>query len=834
VEKVRGGGGRGQVVGGGGRRERLEQARRGREAKVRASKAEKRRIGAPGTAPKRVAALGITASADPRGLLRLVARAAAATGRADQGEDDAMGEEEGMGVGWVAGDGGVTVVSGAMRQRLSLQAVVSGDDAGGDMRAVLHASQCTDVLLVVMRVGDALEDGAEARFRVMRSQGPPTAIGVLQGLGEVPLKKRHEVRKAAAAFFAEFATPEARFACVDTVEEARGLLRMVAEGKVQASDWQRGRPMVVAEGVELAGEAAAEATSRGGDAAACDVAVTGYVRNRALSANQVVHVTGVGSFSVRVVEALADPCPFGRGGHSPGGGGQEARVVSRPVEGEVEPIVLENETNPLEGEQTWPTQEELMEAEGGGEGGGGHKGRRIPKGWGKYQAAWIDHVDDEDVSESEGEGEGEDEDDEARHQREAVRGILRTLDDEDREDAMSLAPTEGTMAIGEDEEDEELGLEELARLRAAQRQARREQEERDGEEFPDEIDTPMEVAARERFARYRGIKSFRDSKWDAKESLPEEYGRIFQFESFRKAAKRALRPRLGEPLPAADVPVKEAGKKIRKGEKPGAMESSAAMEEDDPQGANWASVGTYVRVVLADVPLGAAQLMRHLATSTGLCCTGLLKFETRLSVLNLSVQKVVGAEEPVRSKDELVFHLGFRQFSAKPVFSEDTFASKHRFCRFLRPHGEHCVATVYGPISYPPSPALAFRRDPGTGALRLVASGHVRDANPDRIVLKRYVLSGYPFKVQKKRATVRFMFWSPEDVRWFKPIELYTKHGRRGRIRDSVGTHGTMKCSFDGVIHQHDTVCMAMYKRVFPKRVERGTWLAPMLDEALP
>ena len=736
----------------------------------------------------------------------------------------------------VAEDGTVTVVAGAMRQRMSLQAVAGGVDGGGgcpagDMRPVLHASQCTDVLLVVMRVGDALGADAEARFRVMRSQGPPTAIGVLQGLGEVPPKRRHEVRKAAAAFFAEFHTPEARFVAVDTAEEARALVRMVAEGKVQASDWQRGRPMVVADAVEVVGEVAAEAASRGGAAAACDVAVTGYVRNRALSANQVVHVTGVGSFAVRVVEAAADPCPFGRTGSGPGGGGGRATpprgaVISRPVEGEAEEIVLENEANPLEGEQTWPTKEELMEAAGnGGEGDDdGRGGRRIPKGWGKYQAAWIDHVDDEDVSESESEGEGE-EGDEARHQREAVRGILRTLDDEDREDAMSTAPTEGSNAFGmaADEEEEELGLEELATLRAAQRQARREQEERDGEEFPDEIDTPMEVAARERFARYRGIKSFRDSKWDPKESLPEEYARIFQFESFRRAAKRALRPKPDEPVPPG------AGTKAA----PAPTPSASAMDEDGPPGgvgANWASAGTYVRLVLADVPLGAAQAMRALAASSGVCCTGLLRFETRLSVLNLSVQKVADVEEPVRSKDELVFHLGFRQFAAKPVFSEDTFATKHRFCRFLRPHGEHCIATVYGPISYPPSPALAFRRDPATGALRLVATGAVRDANPDRIVLKRYVLSGYPYKVQKKRATVRFMFWSPEDVRWFKPIELYTKHGRRGRIRDSVGTHGTMKCSFDGVIHQHDTVCMAMYKRVFPKRVDRGTWLAPMLD----
>lgn len=89
--------------------------------------------------------------------------------------------------------------------------------------------------------------------------------------------------------------------------------------------------------------------------------------------------------------------------------------------------------------------------------------------------------------------------------------------------------------------------------------------------------------------------------------------------------------------------------------------------------------------------------------------------------------------------------------------------------------------------------------------------------DPTRIIAKRIILTAHPYKIHKRTATLRYMFFNRDDVEYYRSVELHTKYGRVGHISEPLGTHGYFKAHFDGPINAMDTVCMNLYKRQFPK-----------------
>ncbi len=70
--------------------------------------------------------------------------------------------------------------------------------------------------------------------------------------------------------------------------------------------------------------------------------------------------------------------------------------------------------------------------------------------------------------------------------------------------------------------------EDSVRRAAAAAQINQQEKETEDREFPDEVDTPIDIPAFKRFSRYRSLQNMRNAEWNPKENLPVDYGRIFQ------------------------------------------------------------------------------------------------------------------------------------------------------------------------------------------------------------------------------------------------------------------------------------------------------------------
>lgn len=658
----------------------------------------------------------------------------------------------------------------------------------GDLLSCIELAKVADLIVFVASASilseiDASNDYIDSFgmqcLSVFRALGLPSTAVLIRDLPHEQ-KKRQEMKKICTCSLDSEFPEDCKFYPADTEDELHKFLCLFKEQRVKVPHWRNQRPYLMAHKVNLVVDHCNPEQST--------LLLTGYLRTHCLSVNQLVHISGAGDFQLCKVEILKDPFPLNvrrREDLMDSDKTHDLQVINTLVPDPLkqEPLLVENVPDPLAGEQTWPTEAEMAEADREFKQKKIRK-RALPRGTSEYQAAWIvdDDTDAEDSDSSDDggidgmvmDGKPSTEDDHLELDDDEASLALNLIDSDDETEADSVM-MEGDNLTREQIEDE------IRKIKDAHAE---------DEEFPDEVDTPMDVPARKRFAKYRGLKSFRTSSWDPKESLPPEYSRIFSFDNFTRTQKHVL-------------------KKVLEMEQ-GSMDDCVIP------------AGSYTKLHIKNVPVSVASKLCELSRRMPVVACGLLQHESKMSVLHFSIKKCDTYAPPVKSKEELIFHVGFRQFVARPIFSSDNISSdKHKMERFLH-SGRFSVASIYAPISFPPLPLIVFKRKLGDlSQTAVVAVGSLRSIDPDRIILKKIILTGYPQRVSKVKASVRYMFHNPDDVRWFKPVEVWTKCGRRGRIKEPVGTHGAMKCVLNGVLQQHDTVCMSLYKRTYPKWAEK-------------
>ncbi|CAI9627711.1 unnamed protein product [Alternaria burnsii] len=655
-----------------------------------------------------------------------------------------------------------------------------------DLLAALDACRVADFVVFILSAHEEVDAEGELILKSVESQGISNTFTVVQGLDKVePAKARPSVVSSLKSYITHWLPSTERVYSLDNRKEGANLVRSLCTTTTKGVRWRDQRSYMFIEDIAWPGGKAAASEDGTGD-----VVITGVVRGLGLKADRLVQVGDWGDFQVDKI--VAAPLEVRKKNKE-----EEMAVdtegddtLERPTEDQDDLADLAPEETLMDDVTNYATSIAPSERKGvllddhhyfsdEEEEVAPAKQRRLPKGTSNYQSAWyLDDMSDsgsdlEDFDEMD----VEDNQSQPAHPADGVEGM-----DVDGKAMTEGGPSEypqSEMFLDPSPEDEIAQIEEYRRSRKT--------EEDEDLEFPDEIELHPNVNARERLIRYRGLKSLKNSHWETEEDRPyepEEWQRLLDISDYKRTATKFMREAW-------------AG-----GVKP----------------------GTRVSVHIRGVPLQFQEIQ-----SRPMAMFSLLRHEHKRTACNYSILLSSEHESPIKSKTEMIVQCGPRRIVINPLFSHagNTPNNVHKFSRFLHP-GQSAIASFIGPLTWGNVPLLFFTRDTPSpdhpSSLRLIATGTSLPPSTNRIIAKRIILTGHPYKINKRVVTVRYMFFNDGDVKWFKSLPLWTKRGRSGFIKESLGTHGYFKATFDGKISPMDAVAVSLYKRVWPRsaRAWRG------------
>ena len=478
--------------------------------------------------------------------------------------------------------------------------------------------------------------------------------------------------------------------------------------------------------------------------------IFGYIRGNTLIPGKYIHITGFGDYKIKDVEIVEDPLPV------------KSKYENNTKKNEME--VENNENNKKNEKKTFNNDinNDIIES--------------------KKNIEELNKDNLPEKVEDAGGAISKDEKKEKEKNMEEDDIIDFNIDLKDDDDDISYKSDEN-----QEKEDEE----EIKKISNKHKQKTSIQyRTKDEMEFQDEVDTPIDIPAKDRFKKYRGLDSMKTGSWDPLINLPKEYRTIFSFENLKNTYRLSVKRAHND------------GLKLN---------------------------GNYVKIIVTSFDFDN---LKYANENITMVLSTLLDHERKLCIMHYKFTANYEQDNTIvenMNKNVFECHCGFRRYLIKPIFSNDIFTGgdKLKLQKYLE-KDKFYIMTTYAQLTYPNSPIILFTHKTLENGkidekLSFCGTGLTLESNDKKIILKKIVLTGYPVKIKKKKAIVRYMFFNPNDINYFKPIQLTTKKGLRGNITESVGTHGYMKCIFSDYIKSNDTVCLNLYKRIFPKYFKE-TW----------
>lgn len=202
----------------------------------------------------------------------------------------------------------------------------------------------------------------------------PSPVVVITDLESIAPKKRNEQKMCIQKFINKW-LPDEKVMTLDKNADGVNLLRRIGNQKKKSVLYRDRRPHLLGEEVVYVPDAEGKKSKKfciiilspkySYSGSLGTLKITGYLRGTTLSVNQLIHISGLGDFQMSQIDAPPDPNKINKVKKNEMEVNEELciKVLEKADPAKLESLESENIPDPMDAEQTWPTNEEIEMAE---------------------------------------------------------------------------------------------------------------------------------------------------------------------------------------------------------------------------------------------------------------------------------------------------------------------------------------------------------------------------------------------------------------------------------------------------------------------------------------